>query len=1679
MFALDDPGPQNPQPTNLSAYEVVSLWGDGEFVVSRATRPGEPSLLLLAPGTSDYGARDQSRLQRALSLREELHPQWAARPNALVEYLGRPTLLSEDPGGVLLAQQIGEPWAVRRFLQVGIGIAAALRQLHARGVIHKDLKPANLLIDASEGVWLTGFGFATRMRRERPLPEPPEFIAGTLAYMAPEQTGRMNRSIDSRSDLYALGVVFYEMLAGALPFTASDPMEWVHCHIARQPRSLHTRVTGIPEQISVIVLKLLEKNAEDRYQTARGVERDLERALLHFESTGRIQAFPSGTDDASDRLVVPEKLYGREAEIHVLFSSLERVVAGGETQLVLVSGYSGIGKSSVVNELHKVLVAPRGLFAAGKFDQYKRDIPYATLAQAFQQLIRQVLSSNAAQLAGWREQFSQALGGNGQLIANLVPELELVIGKQPAVADLPPQAAQGRFQSIVRRFLMVFARAEHPLALFLDDLQWLDAATLELLEYLLGDPEMRHLLLVGAYRDNEVGPTHPLTYTLEKLRRGSDRVREIVLAPLRIQDVAELCSDALHVDAQAARPLAELVHDKTDGNPFFAIQFIGALVDEGLLTFDSGSAAWQWEIDAIRAKGFTDNVVELMARKLQPLPEAAKRALRQLACLGNYARSSVSSLVYGVSEESLHLALQDVVQAGLVLRERTGYAFLHDRVHEAAYSLIPVAERAAEHLRIGRILAASMAPDEIEENIFEIVNHMNLGAALIESQDERDYTAELDRVAAQRAKASTAHVAAHAYAATGRSLLGADSWQRHFRLTFELELMLADCEFVMADLQRAEARLYELGARATSLTDRAAVISVQMNLYIAMIDQADHAVQICLDYLRLVGIYWSPHPNRTAIQEEYERLLSRIGGRSMDELLSLPLSEDPDHTATIEVLLGMFTVAFNSDRGLMDLVLLRMANLGLQHGNTQAMPFGYAFVGMVLGSSFGDYRTGFLFGKLARDLVEQRGLARYGGRIYHTLATHVLSWTQPVRVAIASIERGLQIMLDVGDVAYVSFGYLVQITLLLASCEPLDRVQVEAERSLGLVQQGKFDIAIDGIVGQLRLIRALRGELADPCTLDAGLGFVADYARLGLTRGWYWLRTMQACFIFGDRAAALTALYNTEPYVAYFSSFFELPEYHFYAALTLAACFDEAAPEARASYREALGVHQQLMAGWAENCQENYGNRLALMSAEIARVDGRALEAMAGYEKSIRMAREQGFIDVEAVACEVAARFYAARDLELAAQAFLQHARSGYRRWGAIGKVRQLDRQRLPLPAETSVARPSSAIDAPSAALDLEAVVKTSQAVTAEIGLEKLIETLMVIALEHAGAERGLLILPRSGELYIEAEASTDDESGVAVRLVRRIARHPELPEAVVHYVSRTQELVLLDDAQGAHAFSSDAYFREQGSRSVVCVPLVKQAELVGLLYLENRLTPHVFTNARIAVLKLLASQAATSLQNASLEEENASLAEKESLLKEVHHRVKNNLQLIGSMLSLQASRIKDPAVAELFADSRNRVRSMALVHENLYRAGNFSKIPMAGHIRALCAELTRAYLTPGRPVELVVRVGDVHLDMNRAVACGLIINELLSNALKHAFLPAKAGRIQIDFELSNGRYGLRVQDDGSGLPEGFDFGRTDSLGLQLVGDLTRQLRGSIAVSRGCGTTFSIEFDEALRSRRN
>ncbi|MDB5578449.1 MAG: multi-sensor signal transduction multi-kinase, partial [Bradyrhizobium sp.] len=1221
--------------------------------------------------------------------------------------------------------------------------------------------------------------------------------------------------------------------------------------------------------LSAIVMKLLAKTAEQRYQTAAGVEADLRRGLEEWESHGRIDPFPLGAHDASDRLLIPEKLYGRGRDIDALIAAFGRVVANGTPELVLVSGYSGIGKSSVVHELHRALVPPRGLFASGKFDQYKRDIPYTTLGQAFQSLVRSLLSKSEAELGQWRGSLSEALGPNGHLIVNLVPELELVIGQQPPVPDLPPRDAQNRFQSVFRRFIGAFATREHPLALFLDDLQWLDAATLDLLEHLVTHSEVRHLLLVGAYRDNEVGPSHPLVRTLETIRKAGARVQEIVLAPLGLADIGELVSDALHCEPENARPLAQLVHQKTGGNPFFAIQFFTALAEGGLLAFDPITRAWRWNVDRIRAVSYTDNVVDLMTAKLKRLSSTTQEALKQFACLGNVAPIATLALVHGETEEDIHGALWEAVHAGLVFREDNAYRFLHDRIQQTAYSLIPDEQRSDVHLRIGRALLASLTADELAEHLFDVANQLNRGATRLIERDEKALVAAIELRAGRKAKASAAYASANVYLAAGMALLDETYWASQYELMFSLRLECEACEFLTGQFDTAEQLLAELLQHAASKVDRAAVYHQKILLHTVKSENAQ-AVDTALACLRVFGIDLAAHPTPEQVQAEQETVWQILDGRPIESLIELPLMTDPELQAAMQVLSTLIAPAYFTDPNLFRLLLCRMVNVSIQHGMCGASTHGCAHLGIILGPVFHRYSDGYLFGKLACDLVDKHGFVVYRGKAHYAMGTTAF-WTQPMTTAIDFTRSSFHAAIETGDLTAACYDMFHICSLLFLRNDPLDAVWRESEMALDFAREASFGDIVDIIRSQQRFIATMQGRTANFSTFsdsqfdEAAFEAQLTADRMALKICWYWILKLMARFLSGDYAEALAAADKAKALLWTSSHRVQVFEYFYYTALTVAALYENATADKQNRWRELLTAHLGQLREWADNYAPTFADKHALVSAEIARLEGRDADAMRLYEEAIHSAGENGFVQNEGLAHEAAARFYAARGVKTIARACLREARRCYLRWGAFGKVRQLEQLHPHLRDAPVSASPTATIGAPVGQLDVGTVLKASQAVSGEIVLGELIKTLLRIAVEHAGAERGLLILFPGDEPRIAAEATTGP-SQVEVTLREMAAVSPaELPKTLLHTVIRTRQSVILDDASAQNPFSADEYICQKHARSVLCLPLVKQAKLIGVLYLENSLASHVFTPDRISVLELLASQAAISLENARL----------------------------------------------------------------------------------------------------------------------------------------------------------------------------------------------------------------------
>jgi PAS domain S-box-containing protein len=1427
-------------------------------------------MLAAAAAQEPPTAHSLERLAQEYALKYLLETGWAARPVELVREHGRTLLVLEDPGGEPLERLIDGPMETGRFLRLAVAIADTIGQAHRRGLIHKDIKPAHILVDEEKGAaWLTGFGIASSLPREHPAPERPEAIAGTLAYMAPEQTGRMNRSVDARADLYALGVTLYRMLTGALPFAADDPMDWVYCHIARRPIPPAELVAGVPPVLSAIIMKCLAKTAEERYQTAAGLAADLRRCLDQWQDTGGIMPFRPGAHDIPDQLHIPEKLYGREREVATLLEIFDRVAAGGPPELALVAGYSGIGKSSVVNELHKALVPARGLFAAGKFDQYKHDIPYATLAQAFQDLIRMLLGKSETELACWREELRAAVEPNGALMVTLVPDLRLIIGDQPPVPDLPPRDAEYRFQLVIRRFLGVFARPEHPLALFLDDLQWLDSATLSLLADLVTNPELRHLLLVGAYRDNEVDAAHPLRHSLDHIRCSGGAAHEIVLGPLNVDDMLRLVADALRCAPKAAAPLARLVHGKTGGNPFFTIQFLTALADERLLAVDPGCGTWVWNLERIQAKGYTDNVGDLMVAKIARLPEDTREALKTFACMGNVAEGQTLAKVLEHAQEATHDILREAIRAGLVFHRGGDYAFLHDRIQETAYSLIPKEARAGLHLRIGRLLASGLSPEEIGERIFDVVNQLNRGHSLVDSLEERDRIAELNLMAGTRAMQGAAYPSALKYFAVGSALLGDDGWDRTYDVAFALELKRAECEFLTSAFDAALTRLAELWRRAVTLPDLAAVTGLRSALFTTK-GQSDLAVNASLDYLHRVGIDWSPQPTEDDVRHEYDVMLQRIGDRSIESLIDLPAMSTPDVCATMGVLKDVIAPAMFTDDNLPALVFGRMVNLSVEHGNSDESCVGYVYAGAVLGAKFGNYAVSRRFGQLAFDLVDKRGMDRFKARIYLAFAIFIVPGTEDIRHALPILRRAFALAHQRGDLTYASYTFPSLTRTQLACGEPLGRVQEEAERGRNYVHGAQFGLMADILATDMAMIRTLRGLTPSLAGLDDDQFNEGQFERhlvenpcLAWAAFSYWVRKLQTWFMAGKFKDALAAAGKADALLPALLPN-EITEYHFYTALAHAGAHDSAPADQRRQHLDALAAHQQQLAAWAEHCPVNFADRAILVGAEIARVEGRVLDAERLYEQAIRAARDHGFVHHEALANELAGRFHLERGLETAGFAFLGNARDGFALWGADGKVRQLER----LYPRLLRRHPSAAALKGGEALrqiDVTAMIKASQAISAEIELPRLIESVMTIILQNSGADRGLLFLPRENSFEIRAEACAQD-SAIEVELRRAPLAEAECPGAVVNTVIRTRESVILDEgARPGPPWNESAYLRLRPPRSAMCLPLLWQGKLVGLLYLESGQATYAFTPDRVALLEVLAARAAISLENARL----------------------------------------------------------------------------------------------------------------------------------------------------------------------------------------------------------------------
>ena len=1410
----------------ISLPDVIiqgKIYESSNSLVYRGTRKQDNLAVIVKILKQDYPTPSEIVCyQQEYEIIRSLNLEGVIKAYAQKEYQRTLLILLEDFGGESIERWMRQQpdlffMPLSTFLPLAINLADILSKIHAAGVIHKDINPNNIVLNSNTGVIkIIDFGIATQFNRTNPTFKSPHVLEGTLAYLSPEQTGRMNRLLDYRTDFYSLGVTFYELLTGQLPFPTADILELVHCHIAKQPAPPHELNATIPKPVSDIVMKLMAKNAEDRYQSAWGIKADLEICLHQFAETGHIDHTQLGLQDVSEQFQIPQKLYGREAEIEALLAAFERVTwQGGEfptpsqSEMMLVSGYAGIGKTALVQELYKPITAKRGYFISGKFDQFQRNIPYSAIVDALQKLVRQLLSEPNEQVQQWRSRLLTALGSNGQLIINVIPDIELIIGKQPPVTDVGvTEAQQNRFNQLFQQFIRVFCAKNHPLVIFLDDLQWIDSATLKLVELLLLDEQAQSLFLIGAYRDNEVHSTHPLALSLEGLRKQGAVLQEIVLAPLTLEPLNQLIAETLNQSTDTVRPLADLVLRKTEGNPFFINEFLQMLYGENSFTFDAEQRSWHWNMTQIQAQNSTDNVVELLLTNLQKLPEKTQQMLRLAACVG--ANFNLETLAIAC-EQSLKTVFHDLltaVQTGFIqpLSELDedllvqDYKFSHDRVQQAAYALINDSQKQVVHLQIGRNLLKKTSP----ERLFEIVDHLNHGIELVNNQSERDKIVGLNLIAGQKAKTAIAYSIAQDYLATGRAWLAASSWQTEYDLSLALYTETAEVAYLCGEFEQVEYWVGIVLREAKMVLDAVKAYEVKIQTDIAQ-NKLSEAINTALQVLQQLGIRFPEQPSQSDFFLELDAITSCFSEKSIGDLVHLPQMTEPEKLAAMRILSSMTIAAQIAAPDLVPQLASKQVNLSIQYGNAPVSPFAYATFGMILCGMVGNIESGYQFGQLALRLLSQMNTHLLKARTLAIVNIFIIHWKDHLKEALEPFLEGYQNGLDTGDLefaAYCAHAYCFQSFFV---SKELTKVESEMRTYGEAIRRIKQEAALTWTqIYRQSVINLMRGSInlihlvGESYNEETGLPqLVAVNDGTGIFNVYF--HKLLLCYLFSEDVQAVENSVLAERYLLSVTATPLVPWYYFYDSLARLAAYSGSSAEVRAEFLQKVALNQEKMKHWAEYAPMNFFHKYYLVQAETSRALGQFFEAEEFYEQAIQGARNSDYLQEEALAYELASKFYLSRGREKFAQTYMKEAHYCYGRWGARAKVADLEARYPQLltqssgtqAIDTNTARSTTTTgNRSSSSLDLATVIKASQAISSEIVLDKLLATLMKILIENAGAQKGVLILETQDELLIEASSTAMQEQVAVLQSIP--IDSSDVSTAIVNYVARTHESVVL-----------------------------------------------------------------------------------------------------------------------------------------------------------------------------------------------------------------------------------------------------------------------------------------------
>ncbi|MBL9104203.1 MAG: AAA family ATPase [Myxococcales bacterium] len=1499
---------------------------DGAPVVLKALRREHPSL------------RDVARLRHEHAILRRFSDEGVIGTGGMIELGSRALLVLEDFNGAALSERIPRGgMALADFMAIAPRLVRAVATVHAAGVLHKDIKPDNIIVGSEPSrVALADFSIASVLAEEPGEASASAVLEGSLAYLAPEQTGRMNRPVDYRSDYYALGATFYEMLTGAPPFDSADPLELVHAHVARVPPTPRERRADVPEGLSALVMRLLAKTAEARYQSAAGLLADLERVAAFLDGTGP-EVFTPGERDIGERFMLSAALVGREADAAALLAAFERATAG-HNELVLLAGPAGIGKSALVREIHRPLVRHRGYFCSGKFDQLARSSPYSALTQALRGYLLQILGEPEQRLLGWRRELAGALAPNARVLFDTLPELAGLLGEQPAVPELAPAESANRFHAAMRALLRALAGERHSAAIFLDDLQWSDLATLKLIEELAGDPELPHVLWIGVYRDDEVGPDHPLARTIAAVVARGAAVTRRTLPPLGRADVAVIVADSLRCGEAEAEGLAAIVHDRSEGNPLFVRTILQSLHDQGALVLDPERGAWAWTAEGIERAALPERVVDLVARRIAHLPGDTQALLRQAACCGNRFDVHLLARIAGRSSAEVVSGLWPAAQRGLLRPVGDDYKFVdddaraaflefvHDRIQQVAYSQVVEDERARLHLAAGRTLLA-LRGEEGDDALFAVAGHLSRAAALISEPEERLKIAGLDLRAARRAKAATAYGSAREYLTAGAALLADDAWDAAYGLAFALHREAVECAYLAGDPEAAVAVFGPLLARARTARERAELHALRATLETNR-GELRTALASGRAGLRCFGVELPEAVTPADVVQAFEEYQALRAGAPGEALLRWPEATDEDRRVEMRTMVAMTAAAYFTDTNLASLLLLRTACQSLRHGLTEVSAYGLIGVGLVLSGGFGRYAEADEHGRLARDLNERFANVELRARIGLFWATFMLCWTRPWPEVLAALREAHESGMQAGDIIYAVYSAVTEAFHMVLAGDPLPALAGRVTAVLPLVRRR-------GLADQtatLMYMQRVFGALADPERPGDAADVRATMSpeRTPLAMFYADLYDAIVAYVRGDEAAAEAAIASAGPraFVAFGSPI--VADLRFYECLILARAHGRADAGERTRIEGVMARNLAELTTWAASAPSNYAAREVLVRGEWAAATGDDAEALRRYNGAIALAREHRAPHIEAIACECALRFAAARGFPILLRAYLAEAITGYRAWGAAAKVAALAREfgehvaelttveRAPSTTAT-MTRATSAVE-----LDLETVLKAGRAISGELQMDRLLRRLIGLLVENAGARRGVLVVAHDGRLWVEAEARVDD-AGEGGRLGVRLEDYPDIPHALVHQVARLREDVVLADARVDPIHGGDPYVVARGSRSMLCTPVLHQGEVACVVFLEHDLAAGAFTRRRLAIIKQLAVQMAISLTNARLyrsldEARIAALAAdraKTRFLMNMSHELRTPLNAILGYAELVVESVARGELGELERDLR------------------------------------------------------------------------------------------------------------------------------------------------------------------